>query len=96
MDLTREEMETIITYNEAEQTASVFTYNTALRNKLSRLAEEYPDECKLEKTAWDGKVVDYTVPKRWVKVSPPRKVNMTDEQKQALAERLQNAREQNK
>ncbi len=84
----RIEQETIINFNEEEKEASVYTFNRALQRKLARLAEEHPDECRKAKTWQPGESVEYIVPKKWIKVSPPKKVNYTDEQKAALAERL--------
>ncbi len=37
--LTRYEQETIINYNEGENTASVYTHSKALRRRLEKLAE---------------------------------------------------------
>ena len=88
----RLEQETIINFNEEEKVASVYTFNRALQRKLSRLAEEHPDECRRAKTWQPGESVEYIVPKKWIKVSPPKKVNYTDEQKAALAERLASVR----
>jgi len=39
----------------------------------------------------DGYIVVH-VPKNWFKLSPPRQVNYTDEQRAALAERMAKAR----
>lgn len=88
----RLEQETIINFNEEEKVASVYTFNRALQRKLARLAEEHPDECIRAKTWQPGESVEYIVPKKWIKVSPPKKVNYTDEQKAALAERLASVR----
>ena len=88
----RLEQETIINFNEEEKEASVYTFNRALQRKLARLAEEHPDECRKAKTWQPGESVEYIVPKKWIKVSPPKKVNYTDEQKAALAERLASVR----
>lgn len=81
------ERETIILYNEEEQTADVFTYNVALQNKLVNL------KVKVDRDNGYGGM-SFTVPKRWVKVSPPRR--MSEEQANAAAERLQNARDASK
>lgn len=72
MKLSKEEQETIICYNEGSQTASVYTHNAALRHKLEQLAQERPDDCRLEQTGHNGEAVDYIIPKRWVKITPPR------------------------
>ena len=75
MDLSKYEQETIINFNEAEKVASVYTHNKALKRKLAALAEQYPDECITMSTNHDAMGVDYVVPKRWIKVSPPRRVS---------------------
>ena len=72
MELTKQERETIINFNEAEKEADVYTHNTALRRKLEALAREYPDDCRLARTYRDGEAVEYTVPKSWVYIRRPR------------------------
>lgn len=89
MHLTSLEKETIILYNEAEGTASVYTHNAALRRKLEGLALERADECKLERVSHEGQAVEYIVPKKWVKINAGRV--LTEEQKAALTERLHQA-----
>lgn len=83
MKLTPEEKETIICYNEGQQTASVYTHNMALRHRLEKLAAERPNDCKLEKTSHSGQAVDYIIPKAWVKINPPR--GASEAQLEALA-----------
>ena len=58
--------------------------------KIRKLAEEYPEECVITHENKDGSLVA-RVPKKWVKVSPPRQ--LTDEQKAQAAERLRKARQ---
>ena len=45
--ITKYEKETIILFNEAEPTANVYTYNTALKNRLARFSKENPSCAKL-------------------------------------------------
>ncbi len=85
MSLSRYEQETIVNFNEEERTASIYTHNKALARKLAKLAQERSEECRLEKTTRDGAAVQYTVPKKWVKVSPPKAV--TEAQREAARER---------
>ena len=70
MRLTKYEMETILLYNEAEHTASVYTHDPKLIAKLRRLSEKYPDLIYLDKTE-HGNAVSYIVPKRCVSVREP-------------------------
>lgn len=74
MHIPRIERETIITFNEAEPTANVYTMNPALQRKLARLAQECPDSVKLSSTFKDF-AVEYTVPKKSIKVNKPRKIS---------------------
>lgn len=72
MELTKYEMETIVNFNEAESVASVYTHNKALRRTLDKLAQERPEDCKVDRVSHDGAAADYIIPKVWVKIRPPR------------------------
>ena len=60
-------------------------------NKLKKYAESHPDDVDVYVNK-DGSVFAH-VPVSWIKVSPPRAVNLTEEQKAEAAERLRKARE---
>ena len=83
MKISKLEQETIIGFNEAEATASVYTHNAALIRKLEALADSRPDEAKRERSYPDGGR-EYIVPKRWVKVNASR--ILTDEQRATMVE----------
>lgn len=76
MNLTRVERETIILYNEDEQTAEVYTCNEAMKRKLTKIHEDGTEGIAFVRS--DEYSVTYTVPKKWVKVNPPAK--RTDKQ----------------
>lgn len=76
MNLTRVERETIILYNEEEQTAEVYTCNEAMKRKLTKIHEDGTEGIAFVRS--DEYSVTYTVPKKWVKVNPPAK--RTDKQ----------------
>ena len=78
MNITRLEQETIVNFNAAEDTASVYM------RKLDKLCEREPVSYKLVKQDKDGKW--YEMPKRLVRFATTR--IMTDEQKEAAAERM--------
>lgn len=81
MSLTLYEQETIILFNEAEKTASVYTHNRAFLRKLEKLAEDRPDDCRLKRKDPENRAAEYIVPKKWIKINAPR--CLTDEQKEA-------------
>ena len=70
MKLTPYEKETIILYNEAEKTASVYTHDAKLIAKLKRLSECFPDKVYPDRPEAHG-AVSYTVPKSCVGVRTP-------------------------
>ena len=43
------EKETIILFNEGEDTASIYTYIAGLRKRLANFGKKHPDLCRLEK-----------------------------------------------
>lgn len=88
--LAKVEQETIIIFNEQDKTDSVSTYNAVLVRKLEKLCRERPDECR--KNERQNGVDEYIVPKKWIKVNPPRQ--MSAEAKAKAAERLNNLRNQ--
>ena len=52
--LTKYEKETIILFNEGEDTASIYTFNAGLKKRLALFAKKYPDLCRQEKTYEQG------------------------------------------
>ena len=72
MKLTKIERETIINFNEAERTASVYTHNEALKERLLALCRTRPEQVRqTDANRWGG--LTFELPKKWLKVSPPRK-----------------------
>ena len=96
MALTNIERETIINFNAAEDTAEVYTADPVYIRKLDKLCEQFPEtykrmaglsnmQCKESAT--------YSMPKRLVKFRSPITREISEEQREALAERLRKARE---
>ena len=61
--LTKYERETIILFNEAEPTATIYTYNTALKNRLAKYSRENPTLATLN-TEYPCGGVSYTIDKK--------------------------------
>lgn len=89
MYVSRLEQETIIGFNEAEATASVYTHNGALKRKLEKLARERPADVQLSRRYPEG-AVEYTIPKRWVKVNAGPV--LTEEERERRRERAKATR----
>lgn len=69
----------------AEYAGVTVPLGTALKLKLLRLAEEYPDDVKIMAENDDGFIFAH-IPVRYIKISPPKK--MSDEQKETASERF--------
>lgn len=89
MTTSRLEQETIIGFNEAEATASVYTHNGALKRKLEKLARERPADVQLSRRYPEG-AVEYTIPKRWVRVNATR--ILSEAQREAALKSVKAAR----
>ncbi len=71
MKLSNIEKETVINFNEAERTASIYTHNEALKRQLLELCRTYPEQVRqTDANRWGG--LAFELPKKWLKVSPPR------------------------
>ena len=47
---TKYEKETIILFNEGEDTASIYTFNAGLRKRLAAFSKKYPALCRMEQS----------------------------------------------
>lgn len=74
MKLSNYEKETIINFNEADKTTSVYTHNVALQNQLTALCGSHPE---LVRQTADNKHGGQTfeLPKKWLKITPPRQLS---------------------
>ncbi len=74
MALSKLERETIITYNEVEAEAEIYTYNRPLQRKLERLALERPEEVKILCSDRTGSKT-FRLPKKFVSVRAARQIS---------------------
>lgn len=82
MRLSRYEQETVITYNNEEKTATVYTCDKSLISKLDEMARK---DSTIIETKRDEYSKTYELPKRYIKVKIPRQ--LSEEQRKTLAER---------
>lgn len=87
--------ETNIDFLTIESIATISTAERRYINRLLKLKEKYSDEVEImylpEEN--DGIMIAH-VPKHWIKINPPRKVDMSEERRQAIAQRFKEARKQ--
>lgn len=67
-NVTKEERETIVNFNEAEDTAVIYTFNNDLKKRLAAFAKKYPNLCKLTYDDADFGSVTYEIQKSRVSV----------------------------
>ena len=80
-----------INYLSEDNRATISTDERKWVNRIYKLAEEYPGEVEIKTVFKDG-FVTAQFPKSWIKVKPPAKRNLTEEQREAYAERMRKAR----
>lgn len=79
----KEIKETVFSYVDVDQVASLTTYEKKWINKIHALAEKYPDQVRIVAENDDGTICAH-VPKKWFKFSPPRQVS--EKQKVRMSE----------
>lgn len=83
------ENENAIEWLDNKHKATVTLHGMRLRNKVMKLAEEYPDEVEVRREPDEnGGFLVAKIPVKWVKIAPPRRLELTDEKKEELRERL--------
>lgn len=72
MKLTKYEKETIILYNQAEDTARIHTHDADLKRRLAEYSQKHPDLCRLEEATAEG-AMTYILDKSrlFVRLLPP-------------------------
>lgn len=84
-NVTKVERETIVNFNEAEDTAVIYTYNNDLKKRLATFAKKYPDLCKLTVDDADFGSVTYEIQKS--RVSIRLVAPYSEERRKAASER---------
>ena len=86
--------ETAFEYISCQDYANFCTSEPKWIRKIAELAKSHPEEVQItippEKNS--GMLCAH-LPKSWFKISPPKKMTLTDEQRAAAAERLSKARQ---
>ena len=86
--LTKYEKETIILFNEGEDTASIYTYNASLRKRLALFSKKHPDLCRLEKSHEQGGVT-YLLDKSRLSATAVQRGTQTKSKRERQAKRFQ-------
>lgn len=85
--------ETAFEYIDVDDQATFFSAERRWINKMIKLSEQFPDEVKIQHMPEDNDgVILVHLPKSWLKVSPKKKMNLSEEQREIRAERIAAAR----
>jgi len=91
MDLAFNVNENVVEWIRNETKAYVTFSQGSMVTKIKKLAEKFPDECKIISEN-NGEAIYASIPRKWVKITPPRQVEMTDERREELSERFRQMR----
>jgi len=84
-------METACEYT--DETMVVSTDERWLINRILKFKEQRPDDITIIRLPENNDGCLYCkMPANWLKISPPAKRNLTDEQRKEIGQRLQNCR----
>ena len=86
--------ETSIEYLSCNDHATLYSSETKWIRKIKQLKLEYPNDITIKNE--DSESIVVHIPKSWLKVTPPRKMTLTDEQREAAKERMLTARKNKK
>lgn len=78
--------ENCIDFLRGSKVATCYFTQRRFISRMKELAREHPEECEICEENRDGSIVA-RFPSSWVKISPPRKLDLTDEQRESLRER---------
>ena len=85
--------ETAFDYLDVDDKATFCSSERRWINKMIKLSEKFPDEVKIDCMPEDnGGVILAHLPKNWLKISPPKKVNLSEEEREKRAERFRDLR----
>lgn len=81
--------ETAFGYLQSDDHAWLSTDERKWVTWAKKMAKEYPDEVQIKSEFKDG-TITVAIPKSWFKLSPPKKIFLTEEERNRRAERLRN------
>ncbi len=79
--LSKEERETIISFNEKEDKATVYTCSTQVKNRLNELSLKSSDIYRKKEDEYSQ---TYIIPKKIIRFTLPRELSEEDRQKRAI------------
>lgn len=85
-------VENVIDFIKDSDRATVTFSQGRFKSRIEQLAKSRPDECRIVARNEDGSLCAQ-IPVKWVKISPPREMQLTDEQRREIGKRLAKSKE---
>ena len=79
--------ENVIEFIRDAETATVTFCQGRYKTQIKKLAEKHPEECQIIAENGDGSLCAH-VPTSWIAVRPPKKLNLTEEERTLRGELL--------
>ncbi len=77
--------ENVIEFEKGSKTATVTFCQGRYISRIKKLKEKFPDDVEIIS---DEKSLLAHIPSKWIKINPPKRVDFSEEQRIAAAERL--------
>ncbi|MCD7743984.1 MAG: helix-turn-helix transcriptional regulator [Lachnospiraceae bacterium] len=84
--------ENVIDFIKDSDRATVTFSQGRYKSRVEQLAKNRPDECRIMARNDDGSLCAQ-IPVKWVRITPPREVQLTDEQRREIGKRLAKSKE---
>lgn len=87
--------ENVIEFEKGSKTATVTLCQGRYISRIKKLADKHPDDVEIIAVNYRGENISSIVahiPSGWVKINPPKQIEISDERREELAERFRNLR----
>lgn len=87
--------ETVYEHIGGDETMTITAEERWSVNMIRKLKAKYPDKVTITYENYDGSLVAH-MPAEWMRIVPKREINLTEERRNALAERMRQLRKSQK
>lgn len=81
--------ENVIEFLRNQERATITLCQPRFITRIRKLAQEYPEECKIVVENQDGSIMAH-IPTKWIKFNPS--LQLTEERRKEMAERMRSVR----
>lgn len=96
MALTLDEQEVIISYSRSDELATLYTSDPTMIRKIKKILNESNENGEFVVKREDEDSIEVVFPKRCIKISPKKKREISEEERQRRIQTIADARERKK